>query len=145
MGEQAKFDTLKAGLPAYDYVRDDGARIVYVRAHRVLSASDVFGLFDRLIRSGAWTYGLLYDLQLANGPTTLADSDAIAARSADLVAAHGPRGPVAIVSRDVRMLDALAFHADRHAGVKIQLFVDFDDAKEWLAGWKRMARKHPKD
>ena len=123
--------------PPYDYVVEDDRRVLYVRAHRTLTATDVYALLDRQIRDAVWTYGLLYDLRMTNGPTASADSVAIAARVAELVKAHGPRGPVALVTKDVAMCAVPEMHARHACQVVMRVFTNFSDAKQWLTHQSR--------
>ena len=133
-------EPLSSDLPN-DYVRDDWQRLIYVRASRTLTAADVFRVLDRQVRQDAWTYGLLYDLRLTFAPTAPHDSQAIAEYVAHLVATHGRRGPVALVTKEHAMGAALAMH-ERHAGdaVTIRVFGDFNQAKEWLRKQRRTSR-----
>src|SRR5688572_12894488 len=86
------------------------------------------GLFDQLLAQNAWTYyGLLYDLQLANGLTARLGCDRVARSGGRLHAGAAWRR--AIVSRDNGMLDAMAFHAHRQAAmVSMQVLQSTDYA-----------------
>jgi len=133
---------MKINEPPYDYVREDERRLVYVRAHRTLTAADVAALLYRQIHDAAWAYGVLYDLRMTDAPTSTDDAVKIAGLVSELVTTYGPRGPVALVTKDDAMRAAPEIHA-RHAGpaINMQVFLNFTEAKQWLTGqWRASSR-----
>jgi hypothetical protein len=70
---------------------------------------------------------------MASFTPRLSEMQAAALRLAELVDVHGPRGPVALVSRKPSLIGASAMH--NSLGVKtpgVQVFWDMDDAQQFL-------------
>lgn len=123
----------------FDYVRDDVARRIRVRVLEPLPADDLLAIVDRQIAEGAWAFGLVYDLRALTGTHAASPADARLAteRSLEYQRQHGPRGPVAVVTRDVKMIGLGQAHAHEAArrGVEVQVFWDLAEAEHWLTSW----------
>ena len=132
---------LEAGLPAtnseqFDYARDDVARLIRVRAKRPLGAADAVAIVRRQIAEAAWSYGVLYDLRTIEGASTRSDAHLTFEMVQRYVKEHGPRGRVAVVTREVRMLGVAQSYASQSArqGIAVQVFWNLTDAEDWLSG-----------
>ena len=118
------------------YARDDAKRRLTLTVSDPLTLEERIAAVERQLADGAWKYGLIIDARsMASFTPQLADMQAAAFRLAELVAAHGPRGPVALVTRQPAVIGASAMH--NSLGVKtpgVQVFWDLDDAQTFLDG-----------
>jgi len=118
------------------YARDDAKRRLTLTVSDPLTLEERIAAVERQLADGAWRYGLIIDARtMASFTPQVTDMQAAASRLAELVAAHGPRGPVALVSRQPAVIGASAMH--NSLGVKtpgIQVFWDLDDAQTFLDG-----------
>ena len=118
----------------FQYVRDDAKRRITLTVTDPLTVADRIAAVERQLVDDAWGYGLLIDARrMASFIPKLAEMEAAASRLAELVATHGPRGPVAIVSRKPGVIGASTMH--NSLGVKtpgVQAFWDMDDARAFL-------------
>jgi hypothetical protein len=116
------------------YVRDDAKRRITLTVSDPLTVEERIAAVERQLADGAWGYGLIIDARsMASFTPQLAEMRAAASRLAELVAAHGPRGPVALVSRQSSVIGASAMH--NSLGVKtpgVLVFWDMDDAQRFL-------------
>jgi len=120
----------------FDYVRDDAARRIRITAHRSLEAADLIGLVERQVNDGTWAYGTLYDLRGIDSGIRREDAILIAERVQTYVATHGPRGPVALVTRSFGIVGSGQMYAldGLKSGFKVEVFWDLEEANAWLAG-----------
>jgi hypothetical protein len=117
------------------YARDDAKRRITLTVSDPLTLEERIGAVEHQLADGAWRYALIIDARrsLASATPQLTEMQAAASRLAELVAAHGPRGPVALVSRQPGVIGASAMH--NSLGVKtpgVQVFWDLDDAQTFL-------------
>lgn len=116
------------------YVRDDAKRRITLTVSDPLTVEERIAAVERQLADGAWGYGLIIDARsMASFTPKLTEMQIAASRLAELVAAHGPRGPVALVSRQSGVIGASAMH--NSLGVKtpgVQVFWDMDDAQKFL-------------
>jgi hypothetical protein len=116
------------------YVRDDAKRRITLTVSDPLTVEERIAAVEHQLADGAWKYGLIIDARsMATFTPQLTEMQAAASRLAELVAAHGPRGPVALVSRQSSVIGASAMH--NSLGVKtpgVQAFWDMDDAQKFL-------------
>jgi hypothetical protein len=116
------------------YVRDDAKRRITLTVSDPLTVEERIAAVEHQLADGAWEYGLIIDARsMATFTPQLTEMQAAASRLAELVAAHGPRGPVALVSRQSSVISASAMH--NSLGVKtpgVQVFWDMDDAQKFL-------------
>jgi hypothetical protein len=118
----------------FQYVRDAAKRRITLTVSDPLTVAERIAAVEHQLADDAWTYGLLIDARrMASFTPQLADMKAAALRLAELVAAHGPRGPVALVTRQPSVISASTMH--NSLGVKtpgVQVFWDMDDAQRFL-------------
>jgi hypothetical protein len=115
------------------YVQDDARRQIRITVTEPTTVVDLIGSVERQLADGAWRYGSLVDARAPLVPPAPGVMQAFAVRVAELAAAHGPRGPIAVVARDPRTISAaqrLAFSAGRVESIEV--FWDLDDAQRWL-------------
>jgi hypothetical protein len=116
------------------YARDDVKRRITLTVSDPLTLEERIAAVEHQLADGAWRYGLIIDARgIASFTPQLTDMQAAASRLAELVAVHGPRGPVALVSRQPGVIGASAMH--NSLGVKtpgVQVFWDLDDAQTFL-------------
>src|SRR5258706_495600 len=118
------------------YKRHDAKRRITLIVTDPLTVEERIAAVEHQLADGTWKYGLIIDARsMASFTPQLAGMQAAASRLAELVAAHGPRGPVALVSRQSSVIGASAMH--NSLGVKtpgVQVFWDMDDAQRFLDG-----------
>jgi hypothetical protein len=116
------------------YLRDDAKRRLTLTVSDPLTVEERIAAVEHQLAEGAWRYGLIIDARrMASFTPQMAGMQAAASRLAELVAAHGPRGPVALVSRQSSVIGASVMH--NSLGVKtpgVQVFWDMDDAQRFL-------------
>jgi hypothetical protein len=123
-----------AGPLRFDYVRDDGRRRIRITAKEPLRAEDFAAVMTRQAAEDTWAFGVLYDMRAIGGATTRPDARATAELAKRFIAEHGPRGRVAVVTRDARMVGIAQAYADDGAksGMEVQVFWDLAEAENWL-------------
>lgn|SRR5262249_3204956 len=121
------------------YSRNAAERRVIIKVVGRFTRDDIEGVVRRLLDDGAWTYGVLADERLAEGSVTSADIRAMAEIVADLVAIHGPRGPVALVGRrgTLAMLQLYSRLAEEKNSL-VGVFDNVPAATMWLTKWQRV-------
>lgn len=115
-----------------DFSVDERARLVRLLLVEPLGVDDVIATLERQVRDGYWKYGTLVDAR--NSGLNSKQSSELFARVGQLVAKHGPNGPVAFVTRTPEHLagaQTIAFRG-REISEGFEVFWDVDDAKAWL-------------
>jgi hypothetical protein len=116
------------------YLRDDAKRRLTIVVSDPLTVEERIAAVEHQLAVGAWRYALIIDARnMASFTPQLTEMQAAASRLGELVAEHGPRGPVALVSRQSSVIGASAMH--NSLGVKtpgVQVFWDMDDARNFL-------------
>jgi hypothetical protein len=126
------------------YEQDDAKRRIRVTVTGTLTIGDLLELLERQLAGGGWRYGLLVDARAPLVPASTGEMQSFASRLTDLVAAHGPRGPVAVVARDPRMIGSIQRHAFSAAKIQsIEVFWDLEEAQRWLDGRLAQTRETP--
>jgi hypothetical protein len=120
---------------AFHYVRDDARRRIVIALRQLLPTGNLLAMVNRQLTEGTWTYGALYDLRALLGAPSRVDAIVAARHVGGLIQAHGPRGPVAIVTRAREMVAAAHAYAFDSAlgGHPVEVFLNLDDADYWLA------------
>jgi hypothetical protein len=118
---------------SYTYEIDRARKRIHVRAHTALDRASLVAIIDRQLQDNAWSFGVLYDVRHVVGATSAADTRAVSAHALACVERHGPRGPVAIVTRSAEMVGAGQMYALVNAeAMQVEVFWDVDDADRWL-------------
>ena len=122
----------------FEYTKDDEKRRIRILVRDPISEAEAIAVIDRQAADRAWDYGVLYDARSYLN-RMLSDLPKIAAHVRDLASQHGPRGPVAIVTRDATMVGVGQIYAGlgEKAGFEVQVFWDVDEAERWLESRKR--------
>jgi hypothetical protein len=117
---------------AINYSVDEKAKIVHLRLVEPLGIDDVTAMLERQIRDGYWKYGTLVDARHAGLDSR--QSKELFARVSQLVAEHGPNGPVAFVTRKSEYVGGAQTIAFRGGEISegFEVFWDLDDANAWL-------------
>jgi hypothetical protein len=118
----------------YQYRRDDATHRVTITVTDPLTVPERIGAVEHQLADGAWSYGVLVDARsLAPFTPDRDDMRAVVDRIAELVAAHGPRGPVVIVSTKPSVIGSGQLYnmldkSDR----SLEVFWDISDARRAL-------------
>jgi hypothetical protein len=118
----------------YQYARDDTARRVKITLTDPLTVAERIAAVEEQVADNAWRYGTLIDARyLAVYKANPAEMQAVVARVAELVAEHGPRGPVAVVSNRAAVISAgqMYNHFDDKRNT-VEVFWDLDEARRFL-------------
>ncbi len=120
------------------YSRDTTRRRIDARSTGVIDVNEVLKFVEAQHADGAWHDAVLLDARGAETTISPTDARQIAARVKALSAAAGPRGPLAVVTRD-----PVVFGMNRMYGVYVEgthvvgVFHDLPEAEEWLSGLRR--------
>jgi hypothetical protein len=118
----------------YQYARDDTARRIRITLTDPLTVAERIAAVEEQVAGDAWRYGTLIDARyLAVYKPSPTEMQTVVARVAELVAEHGPRGPVAIVSNRATVISAGQMY--NHFGGKrnaVEVFWDLDEAQIFL-------------
>jgi hypothetical protein len=122
------------GPAAYDYVRDDAQRMIRVTLRQRITAEELISVVDRQVEENAWDYGLLYDMRNIVEPIPREDAMLVSDHVATHVDVRGPRGRVALVTRNAGAIGSGQRYAldSARGGFTVQVFWDMDEAEAWL-------------
>jgi hypothetical protein len=119
----------------FQYARDDARRRITMTASDPLTMGERIAVLEHQLADDAWTYGVIIDARsMAPFRPKLTEMQAVTSRLAELVAVHGPRGPVAIVSRQTSVITASCLHNSMGVRTPIEVFWQLDDAQTYLDG-----------
>ena len=118
----------------YRYLRDDSAHRVTITVSDPLTVTERIGAVEQQLADGAWSYGVLVDARsLAPFTPDRDDMRTVIDRIAELVAAHGPRGPVVIVSTKSSVIGSgQLYNLLDKINEPLQVFWDISDARRAL-------------
>jgi len=116
------------------YERDDARRRIVVTVEGDVSAAEALGIVNRQLADGAWTYGVLYDARNDTSQPSTADVRSIVEHVGRCIAQHGPRGPVAIVTRNPSNYGMARMYSTLGEPVKltVEVFREIVEAEAWL-------------
>jgi hypothetical protein len=127
------------------YGRDDAKRRVTLTLRDPLTVAERIAAIEHQVTDGAWRYGVIIDARnIAPYTPQLTEMQDTTSRLAELVAAHGPRGPVAIVSRQSGVIGASAMHNLLCVNSRVQVFWDMDEARTFLDRLDGMSQVLPR-
>jgi hypothetical protein len=92
------------------YARDDATQRIRLTLTDPFTAADAIASVERQLADSAWHDGLLVDMRAQSAPAGPGDVRSFSSRVGELVAAHGPRGPIAIVARDASPIASAQLH-----------------------------------
>jgi hypothetical protein len=122
-----------------EYVLDRGRQRLTIIGRDPADVLDVLAWLQRQAADGAWAYSALDNLRLVTLNPTMADVQLILSQVTTLSAAHGLRGPVAVVATNpllFGMARVCAALSDMAAG-EVGVFYDLVKAERWLGERKR--------
>jgi hypothetical protein len=115
------------------YVCDDARRRYRITLTEPVTARDVIASLDRQVADGAWAYGAIVDTRSPFVPPSQSDMKGFVSRIRELVAQHGPRGPIAIVAKEsTQIATAQMYLFFGGKTPSIEVFWHLDDAQQWL-------------
>jgi hypothetical protein len=115
------------------YTRDDQRRRAVIVITGPFDPIELLPHIEHHRTSGAWTYGLLYDLRYMTGEPTRETLREFTAKIQPRPA-ESPRGPVAILTQNQSMYSrACTYAAMARDHATIEVFRDLDEAEAWLS------------
>lgn len=116
-----------------EYAQDDAKRRIRITLTDPFTVADMIGSVERQLADGGWRYGSLVDARAQTVPVKVSDIRLFTSRVSELVVAHGPRGPIALIARDAGTIGGAQMHAVL-AGKNetLEVFWDLDDGQRWL-------------
>jgi hypothetical protein len=116
----------------FQYVRDDARRRITLTLTGFLSVDELLATATRQLADRAWHYGLLVDARATFVALENTAMSLFASGLRELVAAHGPRGPIAIVTQKSGAISARMYHFFGMKTETFEVFWDLNDAQQWL-------------
>lgn len=115
----------------FHYEVDHAARRVSVLWRNPVAVAEMIEVVERQAADGAWAYGVLHDTRQVTNLDLAAMAPALEA-SRRLSAAHGPRGPIALVPSLERVGVSQGLAIKARDDQQMQVFWSRDDAEQWL-------------
>jgi len=118
----------------FTYFRDDARRRIRITLTDPLRVADMTLSLDRQLTEGTWDYGVLLDGRAIAAGVPSSDIQSFLSQVRELIAKHGPRGPVAFVATQSAAIGS----AQRYllfgggAAESFEIFWAIDDANRWL-------------
>ena len=114
--------------------RDDSSRTLTITATDPMTQEDWLGVPTTQATMGCWSYALLLDVTGAKQAFGADTIWRVADLWKELVAEHGPRGPVAIVVSDALLHATARMYtvATHSLDAKVAVFRDVSEAITWL-------------
>jgi len=112
--------------------RDDTAKRILAVGEGEFHAEDIIETLSSLRDSGAWAYGMVFDVRRMSGTATTAQIKPILDLTAPGGVADAGRGPIAIVAAGPLYAIACAY-ATLAKWERTQVFPDRAEADQWLA------------
>jgi hypothetical protein len=118
---------------AINFQRDDTLRLVILVGSGKVSVDEWAAAVARQLNEGIWHYGSLFDFTAVDTMVGF-DEQGVFTALKELAAAHGPRGPVALVSSTPNVYDGFVAYAGCLQGLPYQTrpFRDVNQAIVWL-------------
>jgi hypothetical protein len=114
------------------YERDDAERRIKLTITDPFTVAELIAAIERQLAEGAWRYGLLVDARAMLAARPPGDTSLLS-RVGELVAAHGPRGPIAVITREPGTIATTQRYIFFSEGMEpIEVFWDLADAQQWL-------------
>jgi hypothetical protein len=116
------------------YERDDSRQRILILTTGHVTTEDVLGAVDRQAEEGTWSYSVLYDVRAGKNIPTPEDLRRVVMRVGMLTARHGPRGPVAMVTKSAQMSRMARVYSNlgELTALDVEVFTGIEDAEEWL-------------
>jgi hypothetical protein len=128
------------------YVRDDARRRIRVTITDPFTLADLVASVERQLADGAWRYGLLVDSRASYAGLGPVDTQSFVSSVRELIAAHGPRGPIAIAARESGSIATTQRYIFVSGKTEpIEVFWDIADAQQWLDEQRDLKRRDPEE
>jgi hypothetical protein len=113
---------------------EKGVRRIIALGRGELTADDIRTFLDWQILEGFWEYGVLYDLRSVTAMPAQGSRTELAGYVTSMASHLPQRGPVATVTRDPAIVEAVTAFAEEAArsGLRVRAFNDETDAVRWL-------------
>lgn len=118
----------------FQYARDDIRHRVNIILTSPVTLAELVASVDRQFADGAWRYGVLADGRRILRGLPPREIPLLVSHVRELVAAHGPRGPVAFVAKESEAISAAQIYLvlGGKAIDDLEVFWDPDEARQWL-------------
>lgn len=118
---------------AVHFQRDDTQRLVIHLGIGKVNQDEWAAAVARQLSEGVWHYGSLFDFTAVDEMVGF-DQQGVRTTLTEIAAAHGPRGPVALVSSVPRVYDGFVDYAAQLADLpyETRAFRDVNQAVVWL-------------
>lgn len=117
-----------------NYGRDDTKRRLSLTIADPVTVAELIASVEHQLADGTWLYGLILDARsVSRFVPKSTDMQMFVSRIRELVVAHGPRGPIAIVSKHAGVISSgeiYNFFGDRMEAVEV--FWDMAEAQKFL-------------
>jgi hypothetical protein len=124
------------------YVRDDTKRRIRVVLTEPVTAADFLVSVEQQLSEGAWQYGTLIDARTPFVAPRPSEMRAFASAVHELITAHGPRGPVAVVAKDASAIASAQLYLFFGGRTEsLEVFWDLADAEHWLDDRMALGRR----
>ena len=116
------------------YVRDDANKRILVTTSGEIGLADIIGAVDQQAKDRAWSYAMLYDARAATSTPTMDEMKSLVLHIGKLTTAHGPRGPVAVVTNGPLLERAARVYASlgELTALNVRVFTALTEAEHWL-------------
>ena len=117
----------------FHYVREDSRRLVKVTVIDPFTLAEFVELTERQLAEGAWPFAMLVDGRGMVTPPQPADIRRFVACIREVIAANGPRGPIAFVAKESNVIGRAQMYSALGGRVEsIEVFWHLDEARRWL-------------
>jgi hypothetical protein len=114
-------------------VCDDAKRRIRLTLTDPITVAELLQSVDRQFADGAWPYGVLVDARATFRTPRPMNMRSLASGVRELITAHGPRGPIAIVAMASGAIAGPQMYIFFGRQMEsINVFWDMDDAQQWL-------------
>jgi hypothetical protein len=115
------------------YQLDDTKRRIRLTLTDPVTVADFLASVERQLADGTWSYGTLIDARIPFTAPRASDMRKFVASVLELIQTHGPRGPVAVVTRESGAISSSQmYNVFGGKTESIEVFWDLDDAQQWL-------------
>jgi hypothetical protein len=126
------------------YQLDDINRRIRLTLTDPVTVADFLASVECQLANGAWSYGTLVDARIPFTAPRASDMREFVAGVRELIQTHGPRGPVAVVTRESGAISSSQmYNVFGGKTESIEVFWDLDDAQQWLDEKLAEARETP--
>jgi hypothetical protein len=117
------------------YERDDVRRRITVITAGVVTGREILAMVDRQAAEGTWSYAMLYDASTVDSVASADEVRVLERHVAMLSRAYGPRGAVAVLTREPAIFGMVRMYATlgESSHQCVDVFRNPPDAERWLA------------